>query len=76
MWRKRAQRSVLLLTMEAKYYALSELAKEIKFLFQFLKVMGAEVYISITVQVHKFSSFGGGATLFPDFVVSIEGIAS
>ena len=51
MWRSRAQRSVSLSSTEAEYYALSEAAKEVKFVAQVLITMGLEVKLPIVVRV-------------------------
>jgi hypothetical protein len=50
-WKSKAQRSVTLSSNEAKFVALSEAAKEIKFVVQVLLSMGIPVRIPIIVQV-------------------------
>ena len=42
-WRSKQQKSVSLSSAEAEYYALSETAKEIRFIAQLLKTMGIKV---------------------------------
>ena len=51
LWRSKQQKSVSLSSAEAEYYALSEAAKEIKFVAQLLMSMGMRVKIPIIVRV-------------------------
>ena len=51
MWRSKAQRSVTLSSTEAEYVALSEAAKEIKFVVQLIQTMGIEVKQPVIVRV-------------------------
>jgi hypothetical protein len=51
MWRSEAQGSVALSSTEAKFYALSKSAKEIKFIVQVLTSMGIPVKIPVVVRV-------------------------
>ena len=51
LWRSKGQRSVTLSSSEAEYVALSEAAKEIKFIYQLLKCFGVEVKLPIIVRV-------------------------
>ena len=51
LWRSKAQGSVALSSTEAEFYALSESAKEIKFIVQVLISMGIPVKIPIIVRV-------------------------
>ncbi len=51
LWRSKAQGSVTLSSTEAEFYALSESAKEIKFIVQVLISMGIPVKIPIIVRV-------------------------
>jgi hypothetical protein len=51
MWRSKAQGSVALSSTEAEFYALSEAAKEIKFIVQVLISMGIPVKLPIIVRV-------------------------
>ena len=44
-------KSVVLSTTEAEYVAVSEVVKEIKFLYQFLMSMGIKVPLPITIKV-------------------------
>jgi len=50
-WKSRAQRSVTLSSSEAEFVALSEAAKEIKFIVQVLLSIGIEVEMPIIVRV-------------------------
>ena len=50
-WRSRQQRSVVLSSSEAEFVALSEAAKEIKFIYQILASMGLKVQTPIKVYV-------------------------
>ena len=47
----KGMKSVVLSTTEAEYIALSEVVKELKFIFQFLQTMNIEVELPITVYV-------------------------
>jgi hypothetical protein len=51
LWKSKAQKSVSLLSSEAEYYALSEAAKEIKFVVQILLSMGIPVKIPVIVRL-------------------------
>ena len=51
MWRSKAQKSVSTSSAESEYKALSEAAKEIKFIYQLLRGMGIVVMTPITVRV-------------------------
>jgi hypothetical protein len=51
LWKSKLQRSVSLSSSEAEYYALSEAAKEIKFIVMILKAIEVEVEMPITVKV-------------------------
>ncbi len=50
-WKSCAQRSVTFLSSEAEFVALSEAAKEIKFIVQVLLSIGIEVEMPVIVQV-------------------------
>jgi hypothetical protein len=50
-WKSKGQKSVSLSSSEAEYYALSESAKEIKFIAQILLTMGIPVRLPIVVRV-------------------------
>ena len=50
-WRSKGMKSVVLSTTEAEYMALSEVAKELKFIVQLLQTMNIEVKLPITVHV-------------------------
>ena len=51
LWRSRLQKTVSLSSSEAEYYALSEAAKEIKFVVQILESIGIKVQMPIVVCV-------------------------
>jgi Reverse transcriptase (RNA-dependent DNA polymerase) len=51
MWKSRLQKTVALSSTEAEYYALSEAAKEIKFLIQVLESMGVKLELPVIVNV-------------------------
>ena len=55
-WRSKAQRSVTLSSSEAEYVALSEAAKEVKFIYMVLHAMGFEVKLPITVRVDNIGA--------------------
>jgi hypothetical protein len=50
-WKSKLQRSVSLSSAVAEYYALSEEAKEIKFLLQILKSLGVEMEFPIIIYI-------------------------
>ena len=49
-WCSKGQKSVTLSSSEAEYVALSETAKEIRFVYQLLRDIGIEVKLPITVR--------------------------
>ena len=51
LWKSKLQRTVALSSTEAEYYALSEAAKEIKFLVQVMESMGIQLQFPIIVNV-------------------------
>ena len=51
-------KSVVLSTTEAQYMALSEVAKELKFIVQLLQTMNVEVELTITVHVDNVEQSG------------------
>jgi len=51
VWKSKAQRSVTLSSSEAEYVALSEAAKEVKFVYQLLTSIGIKVKLPITIRV-------------------------
>jgi hypothetical protein len=51
LWKSKGQRSVALSSSEAEYYALSEAAKDIRFVAQILLTMGIPVRLPIVVRV-------------------------
>ena len=55
-WRSKGQKSVTLSSSEAEYVALSEAAKEIKFVYQLLVSMGIKVKLPITVRVDNIGA--------------------
>jgi Reverse transcriptase (RNA-dependent DNA polymerase) len=55
-WKSKGQRSVTLSSSEAEYVALSEAAKEVKFIWMILKSMGFEVKSPITVRVDNIGA--------------------
>jgi hypothetical protein len=56
LWKSKAQKSVSLSSSEAEYYALSEAAKEIKFVVQILLSMGIPVKIPVIVRVDNMGA--------------------
>ena len=50
-WKSKSMKSVVLLTTEAKYVSVSEVVKEIKFLYQLLMSMGVKVPLPIKIKV-------------------------
>ena len=55
-WRSKRMKSVVLLTTEAEYMALSEAVKELKFIVQLLQTMNIEVKLPITFYVVNVGS--------------------
>jgi hypothetical protein len=51
MWRSQTQKTVSLSSSEAEYYALSEEAKEFKFVVQVLELIGLQIKKKIAVHV-------------------------
>lgn len=51
LWKSRLQRTVALSSSEAEYYAISEAAKEIKFVYQILDSIGIKIHLPIVVNV-------------------------
>ena len=49
-------KSVILSTMEAEYFAVSEVVKEIKFLYQLLRSMGVKVPLPIKIKVDNMGT--------------------
>jgi len=56
LWKSKGQRSVALSSSEAEYVALSEAAKEIKFVYMILKSMGIKVKTPIRVRVDNMGA--------------------
>ena len=56
VWRSKAQRVVALSSSEAEYYALSEAAKEVKFIAQTAISMGLKVQLPIVVRVDNIGA--------------------
>jgi hypothetical protein len=50
-WKSKGQKGVTLSSSKAKFVALSEAAKEVKFVFQVLRSMGVKVNLPIIVHV-------------------------
>ena len=55
-WKSKSQRSVMLSSSEAEYVALSEVAKEIKFMYQLLQSIGIEIELPIIVRVDNIGA--------------------
>ena len=51
IWKSKSQKSITLSSSEAEYVALSEAAKEIKFVYQLLLSIGIQVKLPIIVRV-------------------------
>jgi hypothetical protein len=49
-WRSKSQRGVTLSSNKAEYFAISEAAKEIKFIYYLLREIGIKVNLPITVK--------------------------
>ena len=56
LWRSKAQRSVTLSSSEAEYVALSEAAKDVKFVVQLLKSIGVEVRLPVVINVDNIGA--------------------
>ena len=55
-WRSKGQRGVTLSSSEAEYVAISEAAKEIKFIFYLLKDIGVDVQLPIVVKTDNIGA--------------------
>ena len=55
-WRSKGMKSVTLSSTEAEYVALSEAAKEVKYVYQLLMSMGVEVKLPIVVRVDNIGA--------------------
>ena len=57
-WKSRGQKSVTLSSTEAEFVALSEAAKEIKFIVQVMESMGLQVELPIVVRADNVGAIG------------------
>jgi hypothetical protein len=55
-WKSKSKKSVSLSSSEAEFYAMSETAKEIKFVYQVLQSMGIEVRLPIIIRVDNIGA--------------------
>ena len=55
-WKSKGMKSVALSSSEAEYVALSEAAKEVKFIYQVLQSMGVKVKLPIVVRVDNIGA--------------------
>jgi hypothetical protein len=55
-WKSKGMKSVALSSSEAEYVALSEAAKEVKFIYQVLRSMGVKVKLPIVVRVDNIGA--------------------
>ena len=55
-WKSKSMRSVVLSTTEAEYVAISEVVKEIKFVYQLLESMDVKVQLPIKVRVDNIGA--------------------
>ena len=55
-WKSKSMRSVVLSTTEAEYVAISEVVKEIKFIYQLLESMDVKVLLPIKVRVDNIGA--------------------
>ena len=55
-WRSKGMKSVTLSSSEAEYIALSEAAKEVKFVYQLLSSMGVKVRLPIVIRVDNIGA--------------------
>jgi hypothetical protein len=62
-WKSKGQRGVTLSSSEAEFVALSEAAKEIKFVFQILKSMGIPIKLPIIVRVDNIGAIFIGSNV-------------
>jgi hypothetical protein len=67
LWKSKAQKSLALSSSEAEYYALSEAAKDIKFVHMLLTSMGMEVILPIVVKVDNV-----GAIFMTENILHLE----
>ena len=55
-WKSRQQKSLAMSSSEAEYYALTEAAKEVKFVVQILMTMGVNVILPVIVRVDNIGA--------------------
>jgi hypothetical protein len=55
-WKSRQQKSLAMSSSEAEYYALTEAAKEVKFVVQTLITMGVKVLLPVIVRVDNIGA--------------------
>ena len=55
-WRSKAQKTITLSSTEAEYIALSEAAKEVKYIVQFLQSMGIKVRLPVIIHVDNIGA--------------------
>ena len=55
-WKSKSMRSVVLSTTEAEYVAISEVVKEVKFIYQLLESMDVKVPLPIRVRVDNIGA--------------------
>ena len=56
LWKSKGQTTIALSSAEAEYYALTEAAKEVKFVVQLLQSMGVTVQTPVTVYVDNIGA--------------------
>ena len=66
-WKSKGMKSVTLSSSEAEYIALSEAAKEVKFVYQVLQLMGIKVKLPIVIRVDNIGAIfmSGNVTVSP-----------
>jgi hypothetical protein len=74
-WRSKGQKSVTLSSTEAEYIAMSECAKEIKFVHQLLTSMGIKLDLPIVVRVDNIGT-SMGIKLDSPIVVRVDNIGA
>ena len=70
-WKSRQQKSLEMSSSEAEYYALTEAAKEVKFVVQILITMGVNVVLPVIVRVDNIGAIWMAETLLQEVVQSM-----
>jgi hypothetical protein len=56
LWKSKSQKSITLSSSEAEYFAMSEAAKDVRFIAMVLELLGIKVQIPVTVMVDNIGA--------------------